>query len=65
MIKEEYWVMLVKKNPSFKKDVINIKTESIMRIVFQAYEKGLEEGKKSSNNGGGFSDFLDALARMK
>lgn len=65
MIKEEYWIMLVKKNPSFKKDVINIKTESIMRIVFQAYEKGLEEGKKSSNNGCGLCDFLDVLARMK
>ena len=47
MKKEEYWIALIKKNPSFQGDNVKISTRSLKAIVFQAYDKGFEH--KSNN----------------
>lgn len=51
MTKEEYWNMLVEKNPSFEGDVVKITVTSLKKIVYQAHEKGSEyNDEKHTNN---------------
>ena len=73
MNKEEYWLALTTKNPSFKGDTVTISIRSLKAIVFQAHEKGAEmaqnankttqNGAKSKQNGYKSSD-LDALRQI-
>ncbi len=55
MGQKEYWKKLCEKNPAFKKDSVRIKTDSLQKIVFQAYEMGC---KNSANAGNIFSDMF-------
>lgn len=42
MNKEEYWIALIKRNPSFQGEYVKISTKSLKAIIFQAHEKGSE-----------------------
>lgn len=50
MNKEEYWIALVNKNPSFQGEFVKISTRSLKAIVFQAFERGQQNAVKCDKN---------------
>jgi len=46
---QQYWNALVEKNPNFAKEKIQIKSESIRQIVFQAHRRGQEYREATHN----------------